>query len=290
MDEINQLQHVLEAMQNDTSGSERHEGDARASAGIPGEQSLASFTQNINTVERWLLIMEGQLAQALPNPKTLRLTARDITTVLAELTPQLTESNDSAERDRCVGLLGRIQACLSRANVALKLSDKLEAEQQREAIETNSVDNIVDSPNYEPMTDLSRHEVDAKIAASEAKVDARLASFDTSIQTGFAELRTGFAEMRTEMAKQSGDLRTEMAKQSGDLRTEMANIRTEMHKGMMDIVRWVVGFGFAGLVATLSILTYINKSGSNASVTPTVTPIVAPAAPSSSEFRTNPPK
>jgi uncharacterized protein YdhG (YjbR/CyaY superfamily) len=78
------------------------------------------------------------------------------------------------------------------------------------------------------MTDLTRQEVDAKLAASEAKVDARLANFDTSIKTGFAELRA-----------------------------EMADMRAEAHKGTADIIKWgiLTALGFA--TATVSILTFV---------------------------------
>jgi len=66
--------------------------------------------------------------------------------------------------------------------------------------------------NESAMTDLTRQEVDAKLAANKAEVDARLANFDTSIKTGFAELRAEFAALRTEIA----DGRTDAAKQSHD--------------------------------------------------------------------------
>lgn len=103
-----------------------------------------------------------------------------------------------------------------------------------------------DSPHDRRMTDLTRQEVDAKLAQNKAEVDARLANFDTSIKTGFAELRAEFAVMRTEMAKQSGDLRT-----------EMANTRAETHKGTVDIIKWVIGTILAVAAATVSILTFV---------------------------------
>lgn len=56
------------------------------------------------------------------------------------------------------------------------------------------------------MTDLTRQEVDAKLAASEAKVDALLANVDTSIRIGFAELRAEMANMRAETRKSTADI------------------------------------------------------------------------------------
>lgn len=87
------------------------------------------------------------------------------------------------------------------------------------------------SPDSKPMTDLTRQEVDAKLAASEAKVDARLANFDTSIKTGFA-----------------------------DMRIEMVKLQAEMHKNTADLIRWAIGLALAIIGATVGLLTYINKA------------------------------
>lgn len=135
------------------------------------------------------------------------------------------------------------------------------------------------------MTDLTRQEVDAKLAESAAKVDVRLANFDTSIQAGFAELRIGFA-----------DLRADMAKQGGDMRTEMANLRTEMHRNTIDLIKWALGIAIAGVGVTVGLLTYINKPTPPATSQGAPANIVAPAqraapaTPEGTEFRTNPPK
>lgn len=115
------------------------------------------------------------------------------------------------------------------------------------------------------MSDLTRQEVDAKLAASEAKADARLANFDTSIKTGFADLALAMQKQSSDLSagleRQSGELRVEMAqmraemaKQTGEMRTEMANVRGESHKSTTEITRWVVGFGIAilGTIFTLS--------------------------------------
>jgi hypothetical protein len=111
------------------------------------------------------------------------------------------------------------------------------------------------------MTDMTRPEIDAKFAASEAKLDVRLANIETSLKTGFSDLR---AEMRT----------------------EIANLRTEFHKSAVDIIKWgiVTALGFA--TVTVSILTFvINNAGRQAAPQPVpiiiTVPgaIVAPAAP-----------
>lgn len=108
------------------------------------------------------------------------------------------------------------------------------------------VDKPAARPDHTRMTDLTRQEIDAKLATNKAELDARLADFDASIKTGFAELRVGFAEMRAEMAKQSGDMRT-----------DMANVRSETHKGTIDTIKWVIGTILAVAAATVSILTFV---------------------------------
>lgn len=65
------------------------------------------------------------------------------------------------------------------------------------------------TPRYDaPMTDLTRQEVDAKLAQNKAEVDARLANFDTSIKTGFAEARAEAAELRADMHKMHAEIKS----------------------------------------------------------------------------------
>jgi len=97
------------------------------------------------------------------------------------------------------------------------------------------------------MTDLTRQEVDAKLAQNKAELEARLANFDTSI-------KTGFAEMRTDMAKMQG----------------------EMHKNTSDLIKWgvVTALGFA--TATVAILTFVINNA--IPKTPPAQPVSQPAA------------
>ena len=95
------------------------------------------------------------------------------------------------------------------------------------------------------MTDLSRPEVDAKMAASEARVDARLANFDMTMKTGLAELRA------------------------------------EMHKTAADLLKWGAGIAFAAVATTVGLLSYLNKAAEQPAVPPQVPIIInIPAAPS----------
>jgi len=92
----------------------------------------------------------------------------------------------------------------------------------------DSIDKKEPADDHRAMTDLTRQELTASLAANKAEVDARLASFDTSVKTGFAELRTDFAKMQS-----------------------------EMHKNTTDLIKWgiVTALGFA--TATIAILTFV---------------------------------
>lgn len=92
----------------------------------------------------------------------------------------------------------------------------------------NSIDKNEPADDHRTMTDLTRQEMTASLAANKAEVDARLANFDTSVKTGFAELRTDFAKMQS-----------------------------EMHKNTTDLIKWgiVTALGFA--TATIAILTFV---------------------------------
>lgn len=148
------------------------------------------------------------------------------------------------------------------------------------------VDKSVSRPNHVLMTDFTRQEVDAKLAASEAKIDARLANFDASVKNGFADLTLAMTKqsaaiekstdsMRVEMAQ----MRTEMAKQTGEMRTEMSNVRGDGLKGTIEITRWVIGFGIAILMAIFAMSRMEKPATAPA---PPPAPIVIYAQPSGS--------
>ncbi len=101
------------------------------------------------------------------------------------------------------------------------------------------------------MTDLTRQEVDSKLAESEAKVDARLANFSTTMKTGFAELRA-----------------------------EMQALRAEMHKTAAELLKWGAGIAFAAVATTVGLLSYLNKAAEKPAPPPQVPIIIfVPAVP-----------
>jgi hypothetical protein len=105
---------------------------------------------------------------------------------------------------------------------------------------TGEVDKSAARTNNKRMTDLTRQEVDAKLAQNKAELDARLANFDTSVKTGFADVKTGFAELKTEMQKMRGDF----------------------EKQSHDSTKWIIGsvFGMISLgVAIIGVMININK-------------------------------
>lgn len=164
------------------------------------------------------------------------------------------------------------------------------------------VDKSAARHNHKTMTDLTRQELDAKLAASEAKVEARLANFDTSIKTGFADLSAAMqrqsSELSSAMERQSSDMRiemaqirAEMAKQAGDAKAEMANIRGDSHKGTIEVTRWVVGFGIAILGAVITFSKTSDKAPAQPAVQPAPIVITVPNAtvPTPPSFTTQPP-
>ncbi len=109
------------------------------------------------------------------------------------------------------------------------------------------------------MTDVTRPQVDAKLAVLDANVNARLANFDTSIKSGFAEMRA-----------------------------ELARIETTMHRNTADIIKWCVTTGIGNAIAMLAILTFVVNNAvdrqARTSTPPTVIVVpasgITPAAPS----------
>lgn len=129
----------------------------------------------------------------------------------------------------------------------------------------DAVDNSAPRPNDRRMTDLTRQEVDAKLAQNKAEVDVRLANFDTSIKTGFSDI-----------GKQMADLRTEMAKQTGDMRTEMANVRADVHKMNADIKTWTIATMLTIIGTMLAAIFGVATIFNNASKAPAAAQGAAP--------------
>lgn len=119
------------------------------------------------------------------------------------------------------------------------------------------------TPRYDAsMTDLTRQEVDAKLAQNKAEVEARLANFDTSVKSGFADLRAEFAGLRTEMAKMQGGF----------------------EKQSHDSTKWIIGSVFAMLslsVAIIGVMINLNKGDKPQAPAPAPVVIYAQPAPSS---------
>lgn len=106
----------------------------------------------------------------------------------------------------------------------------------------DTIDKSDRANDHAPMTDLTRQEVDAKLAQNKAEVEARLANFDTSVKTGFADLRAEFA----------------------GLRTEIANMRTDTAKQNHESLKWIIGSIFAMLsisVAIIGVMINFSKAG-----------------------------
>lgn len=84
------------------------------------------------------------------------------------------------------------------------------------------------NPNTADMSDeMNRHEVTARLEASEARVA-------TSVESMRSDMREGFSSVRVEIEK----------------------VRADSHKASLDITRWImatvvtIGLGFVGLILT----------------------------------------
>jgi hypothetical protein len=73
------------------------------------------------------------------------------------------------------------------------------------------------------MSDITREEVDAKLAAVEARIEARLVNLEMIVRTGFAELRT------------------------------------EMHKNTATLIKWGVGLAFAVIGLNVGLITLVSR-------------------------------
>jgi hypothetical protein len=84
------------------------------------------------------------------------------------------------------------------------------------------------------MSDVTREEVDAKLAAVEARIEARLANLEMLVRTGFAELRS-------------------------DMRAEMAELRVEMHKNTANLIKWGVALAIAVVGLNVGLITLVSR-------------------------------
>ncbi|DBA08797.1 hypothetical protein [Pseudomonas aeruginosa] len=77
------------------------------------------------------------------------------------------------------------------------------------SIEANQgVSHLHAIPLYtQPMNDISREELDAKLDATNARVEARLSSFESSIRDTLAGVREDSAAVRAELGEMRGELK-----------------------------------------------------------------------------------
>lgn len=69
-----------------------------------------------------------------------------------------------------------------------------------------------------------------------------------------------------------------MATQNGQIQTQMAEMRAEMHKGTVDIIKWVIGVGLASIGAMLTVSKMTEKPPVQAAVQPAPIIITVPQA------------
>lgn len=239
--------------------------DRRGTASHSDAVELASFTQNLATLEKIVAKMEAEASTDEPNIDRLTIYQSEILSMLDELIAQKTNAVAlHGEGDPDVQRLGhlihvRFAAVSERVKEIMvqTLQGLRHLQDHMATLESTPADGLpVDNPALPredvSMTDLTRQEVDAKLAANRAEVDARLANFDTSVKTGFAELKVEIQKMRGDIEKQSHDS-----------------------------TKWIIGsvFGMVSLaVAIIGVMINLNKAEKSPAPQPAPIIITVPGA------------
>lgn len=92
-------------------------------------------------------------------------------------------------------------------------------------------------------------------------MDARIATLEATIPT----LAT-----KEEMVKLRGETREGFA----DVRAAIETVRTDMHKGTAEIIKWVVGTAVVISVAAVTIITFVLNNASPKAAAPSQQPII----------------
>jgi len=228
--------------------------DRRVSAKGVDEVTKSSFRHNLDPFERIVEGMERELRKTPPNINLLRSyraeiqklayhlrQLRDIIVVAKGHDDRNVQRFDSEIKTRYETALVRFKMLLGDTDEETDVFQAKRSEDKSPNTAGGSIDNTEPPREDAPMTDLTRQEVDAKLAQNKAEIDARLANFDTSVKTGFADLRTEFAHLRTEMQKTRGDF------------------ERQSH----DSTKWIIGsvFGMISLaVAIIGVMINLNKA------------------------------
>jgi chromosome segregation ATPase len=111
-------------------------------------------------------------------------------------------------------------------------------EEQAEAV----TQAVRDSQNVE----LSNLATNADLLGTKAALKADMAEVK-------AELKADMAAVRAELKADIAEVKAELAEVNAELKADIAKVRTEMVEIKVDLVKWMVGVGFAqaGLVLTI---------------------------------------
>jgi len=93
------------------------------------------------------------------------------------------------------------------------------------------------------MTDVTRHEMNATLAASEARVAAAVDGLKAEFSTSRAESRAEMAEFRAQIKDSLGQMTIALAAQSKDFESQVSGLKL-----------WVLGGALSGAVAVLLML------------------------------------
>ncbi len=101
----------------------------------------------------------------------------------------------------------------------------------------------------------------ADVAGLRAEVAPEISELRAEMKSEFsdvrAEMRSEFSDVRAEMKSEFSDVRAEMKSEFSDVRAEISDVRAEMAKLEMRMIRTIYGVGAAlltGQVATVLVL------------------------------------
>jgi hypothetical protein len=92
------------------------------------------------------------------------------------------------------------------------------------------------------MNGLTREEVAAQQASTEARVEVKLTSLEKKVDVGFANVDTRFANVDAGFASVDANF---------------ARVRADMEKLKADLVQWMVGLTIAASATAITVMTFV---------------------------------
>ena len=82
--------------------------------------------------------------------------------------------------------------------------------------------------------------------------------YDTNVKEGDMSLTRD--EMNARISQSQAELRADIAEFKTEIKTGFANTQAEIHKAIIDLIKWIVGVGIALATIFFTALNYFNNS------------------------------